>query len=142
MPIIKMPLSAFLVAECCSEGLILTLRKSARRNPVPNVSTFNDFTDGVRALLDRTAAEKQYTDQGPDGPNELYEFVQHMVGGHGHALGEIVYKAKRFAARGNCEDLLKIAAWAFLIWRFARPNIPVADLPDYESHDDYFDYEY
>jgi hypothetical protein len=30
---------------------------------------------------------------------------------------EIVYKARRYGARRNDEDLLKIAAWAFLTWR-------------------------
>jgi len=81
---------------------------------------FDTFSAEVRALLDHTAVEKSYSSLGPDGPNELYDFIHGMVGGHGHALGEIVYKAKRFAAKGNREDLLKIAAWAFLIWRFSR----------------------
>lgn len=77
--------------------------------------TFDEFMGEVRALLEPTAAGKGYNGTGVDGQNELYEFVQGMTGGHHHALGEIVYKAKRYAAKGNKEDVLKIAAWAFLI---------------------------
>jgi len=40
-----------------------------------------------------------------------------MNTGHAHALGEIVYKARRYAAKRNVEDVLKIAAWAYLIWK-------------------------
>ena len=79
--------------------------------------TFQQFTEQVAALLDGTAAGKGYSKTGVDGPNQLYEFVQTMVEGHDHALGEIVYKAKRFSAKGNEEDILKIAAWAWLIWK-------------------------
>ena len=31
------------------------------------------------------------------------------------------FKVRRYAARRNPEDLAKVAAWAFLIWRFDRP---------------------
>ena len=37
-------------------------------------------------------------------------------GGHGHALGEIVMKTVRYAERGDKTELLKMAAWAYLIW--------------------------
>lgn len=77
--------------------------------------TFDQFVNEVRGLLEPTAAGKGYNASGVDGPNDLYGFVQTMTGGHGHALGEIVYKARRYAAKGNREDVLKIAAWAFLI---------------------------
>lgn len=76
--------------------------------------TFDEFTSSVRALLEPTAQGKGYNTTGVDGKNDLYEFV-HQVAGDGHALGEIIYKAKRYAAKGNPEDVLKIAAWAFLI---------------------------
>lgn len=71
----------------------------------------------MEKLLNGTAAGKGYNGSGPDGPNQLYEFVQDLSGGHQHALGEIIYKTKRFAAKGNMEDVLKIAAWAFLIYK-------------------------
>lgn len=77
--------------------------------------TFDRFMTQVRVLLEPTAAGKGYNRTGVDGQNDLYEFVQATVGGDGHAIGEIIYKAKRYAAKGNPEDLLKAAAWAFLI---------------------------
>lgn len=79
--------------------------------------TYEQFSKDVEALLNGTAAGKGYNPHGPDGVNPLYEFVQTMNGGHEHALGEIVYKARRYAAKGNPEDILKIAAWAFLIYK-------------------------
>jgi hypothetical protein len=84
--------------------------------------SFDNFAAEVRALLEPTAAGKGYNQTGADGPNELFDFVEALAGGYGHALGEIVYKARRFASKGNPEDVLKIAAWAFLIWRHKWNN--------------------
>lgn len=78
---------------------------------------YDGFVAAVNELLGGTAAGKGYNRSGPDGQNELYDFVQSMNGGPHHALGEIVYKAKRYAAKRNEEDVLKIAAWAFLVWK-------------------------
>ena len=78
--------------------------------------TFEGFIAEVRALLEPTAAGKGYSTTGVDGQNALYEFVQEMAGA-GHALGEIVYKARRYSAKRNPEDLLKIAAWAWLAYK-------------------------
>lgn len=78
--------------------------------------TWAVFQERTRALLEPTAASKGYSTTGIDGQNALYEFVQDMAG-PGHALGEIVYKARRYGAKRNPEDLEKIAAWAFLAWR-------------------------
>ena len=79
--------------------------------------TYQEFTAAVEELLSSSASIKGYSTAGADGRNELYEFIQTMSGGHQHALGEIVYKAKRYAAKGNSEDVLKIAAWAYLVWK-------------------------
>ncbi len=87
--------------------------------------TFDEFSNQVRALLEPTAKGKGYNTTGVDGHNDLYEFVQSMAG-DGHALGEIVYKAKRYAAKGNPEDVLKIAAWAFLILKHRQEAIQQA----------------
>lgn len=84
--------------------------------------TFQEFTAEVEKLLGGTAAGKGYSATGADGPNQLYEFVQSMNGGHQHALGEIVYKARRFGAKGNEEDILKAAAWAYLVWKHNAPS--------------------
>ena len=93
-------------------------RRSAGRPEPP----FASFCDAVRDLLDETAADKGYHNAGLTGPNPLYAFVAETAGGPGHALGEIIYKVRRYAARRDPEDLLKIAAWAFLVWRFDRPD--------------------
>lgn len=82
--------------------------------------TFDDFARQVRALLEPAAAEKGYNATGADGENELFAFVQRMAGDR-HALGEIIYKVTRYAAKGHPDDLLKIAAWAFLILKH-RPR--------------------
>ncbi len=83
---------------------------------------FESFCDGVRDLLDDTAKDKGYHPTGLTGANPLYAFVAETAGGPGHALGEIIYKVRRYAARRNPDDLLKVAAWAFLVWRFDRPD--------------------
>lgn len=84
--------------------------------------TFGDFSQQVELLLSGTAGAKGYSATGPDGPNRLYEFVETMNDGPGHALGEIVYKARRYAAKRNPEDLLKAAAWCFLAWKYSEPG--------------------
>ena len=76
--------------------------------------TFAEFCAAVRKLLDETAISKGYRQAGP-GSDLLYALVNEIANGPGHPLGEIVMKATRYAARGNLEDLEKIAAWSFLI---------------------------
>ncbi len=88
--------------------------------------TFDQFVSDVRALLEPTASGKGYSTTGVDGHNALYEFVQSFAGSH-HAEGEIVYKVKRFAAKGNIEDILKAAAWAFLIYKHHESAVHSAE---------------
>lgn len=38
-------------------------------------------------------------------------------------------KVRRYAARRDLEDLLKVAAWAYLVWRFDRPDAGSPDGP-------------
>lgn len=84
--------------------------------------TFDAFMEAVERQLTHTAAGKGYSSGGPDGQNQLYEFIETMNGGQQHALGEIIYKARRYAAKGNLEDVIKIAAWAFLIYKHEGPK--------------------
>ncbi len=77
-------------------------------------NTYETFTKNVRGLL--STDKRGYNQTGPDGPNQLQDFV-HDIAGHGHALGEIIYKVVRFAHTRDPRDIEKIAAWAFLIWR-------------------------
>jgi len=87
------------------------LTSSRRRDP-------EVFLNTVRELLENTAKSKGYNAEGLQGRNALYEFIYHQLGlnTHTHALGEIVYKAVRYNSKKNEEDLVKIAAWALLVW--------------------------
>jgi len=78
---------------------------------------FQDFSGAVLASLSDTAAGKGYNATGVDGENRVYAIIHAATGGHGHALGEIVYKALRYARKRDPMDLVKIAAWAFLIYK-------------------------
>ena len=85
--------------------------------------TFQTFMAEVEHLLSGDAAAKGYSDSGPDGSNVLYEFVAALSnrgGVSGHALGETVYKLQRYGAKHQDVDLLKAAAWVFLLWRFHK----------------------
>ena len=91
------------------------------KTPQHSPRTYEAFMAEVRTLLDGAAKGKGYNASDLDGHNALYEFVEAMNdGAAGHALGEIVYKARRYAAKRNPEDVLKIAAWAFLIYKHHR----------------------
>ena len=79
--------------------------------------TYEDFCKEVEALLNYAASDKGYNRTGVDGENALYDFVNSIVGENKHALGEIIYKVRRYASKRDPKDVLKIAAWAFLIWR-------------------------
>ena len=97
----------------------MTRERRSAGQPEP---VFALFCAAVRNLLDETARAKGYQSMGLTGPNPLYEFVSETAGGPGHALGEIVYKVRRYAARRDPEDLVKVAAWAYLVWRFDRAD--------------------
>ena len=79
--------------------------------------TYKRFCASVESLLGATAKDKNYNTTGLDGQNHLYTFVQQITGDDAHGIGEIIYKAVRYMAKRNPEDLLKIAAWAFLVWK-------------------------
>ena len=108
---------------------VIVHTKFDRENGQANVATFErtaatepgfafeEFTTLVRDLLEPTAAAKGYSKGGANGPNPLYEFVEEVAGGPGHPLGEIIYKARRYSSLKQERDVLKIAAWAFLVWK-------------------------
>ena len=80
-------------------------------------NTFEGFTRDVKGLLADTAEGKGYNATGVDGYNQTYEFIQTATGDHGHAIGEIIYKALRYMRKRDPQDLLKIAAWAYLVFK-------------------------
>lgn len=82
----------------------------------PASKTFSDFWNEIEKLLDRVAREKGYNDTGVDGPNQLFAFIASQ--GLTHAEGEAVYKIVRWHTKRDPIDLLKAAAWCFLMWRY------------------------
>lgn len=94
-------------------------RSEASKDWVPDNKTFDQFINEVKDLLDSNATKKGYNTTGVDGKNQLYEFI-HGISGDGHALGEIIYKAIRFNRKRDVVDLLKIAAWSYLIWKHGK----------------------
>ena len=90
--------------------------------------SFQDFAQQARELVDTQAASKGYNQTGAEGPNALFDFCGNM--GLTHAEGEIVYKVVRWHNRHDKADLLKIAAWAFLLWLHTpelHPEAPPAE---------------
>ena len=81
------------------------------------LSPFDSFAKQVRDLVEGKAREKGYNQTSADGPNELFSFVRGNFG-LGHSAGEVIYKVVRYSRKKNKEDLLKAAAWLYLIWRF------------------------
>lgn len=86
--------------------------------PQKDIPTFKQFVKEVEALCGGTANEKGYNRTGVDGQNDLYQFIQNLSKNDSHAMGEIIYKAVRYTNKRDKRDLLKIAAWAYLVWKF------------------------
>lgn len=63
------------------------------------------FFDSVKAKLNGVAKEKGYNDN-----------LEQLTGIE-HHIGEIIYKAVRYRSKKDPDDLVKIAAWALLIFR-------------------------
>lgn len=81
-----------------------------------NKELFKAF-DAVRKILGFQAQGKGYTGLTPDAEADgrsVLDFVAQNA--PGHPEGEIVYKVLRWRAKRDPQDLLKIMAWAFLLW--------------------------
>lgn len=79
---------------------------------------FSAFVKGVEESLSGSANGKGYAQHGT-ADTDLHDFIEYHFSGH--ALGEIVSKCVRYQAKKNPEDLLKIAAWAYLLWQNEVP---------------------
>lgn len=75
---------------------------------------FESFIGEIRQIFGKSVS-KGYGPMQPDDPNPLYDFMLTFFS-NDHALGEIIYKAIRYRNKRNPEDLIKIAAWAWLVW--------------------------
>jgi hypothetical protein len=69
------------------------------------------FNDEVDTILGSVAKEKGYD----GGKGQLYSITKNLP----HPLGEIVYKVVRYNQTHDPLDLVKIAAWARLIYEDA-----------------------
>lgn len=87
---------------------------------LPTGYDYDVFIRDVKAMLSSKANAKGYHPGGPDSENAIYVFTRDYLGGHAHShgLGEVVYKLVRYRNKGSREDLLKAAAWLFLILRY------------------------
>lgn len=88
-----------------------------------------DFYIELQDMVIRNAKKKGYHGEGDNG-RILYDFVAEYA--HGHSIGEIIYKAIRWTRKKDTTDLVKIAAWAFLIWDNTRRynSSGVAEAPE------------
>jgi hypothetical protein len=83
---------------------------------------FPSFCEAVRELLDETAADKGYQQTGLTGPNPMYAFVAETAGDPGHALGEIVYKVRRYSSRRHGGSMTNCPVAGTHITVFERPK--------------------
>lgn len=98
---------------------------------VPPDPSFLAFVEGVDALIQSKARGKGYQRSGEANPGgALFKLVSDHC--HGHPVGEIIYKAIRYASKQDPTDLLKIAAWAYLVWanRTYERVVPVLKAPN------------
>lgn len=80
------------------------------------MQSLGNFFDELYAIVGGKAQQKGYASLNAKDSSgrETLDFVkQHAPG---HAEGEMMYKIIRWTKKRQPEDLLKLAAWAFLVW--------------------------
>lgn len=80
---------------------------------------FEDFVKEIEPYLNKYAEDKGY------GSDEKGKHLSDSIMdefGPSYALGEIRTKLSRYHSKGNYEDLLKIAAWTYLVYRWHVKN--------------------
>jgi hypothetical protein len=89
------------------------------------VSQFGKFVEQVGEVLTATARGKGYIDEWESKPGgALFDLIESVC--PGHPIGEIIYKAIRYRSKEDPGDLVKIAAWAYLVWsrtKAAGPSV-------------------
>lgn len=110
------------IAQCNRDrvpgsDLCVVHANAQKRVPRPTLasSTFDEFMAGARELVEGKAIAKGYNEGGTE-KNDLMEFTNKFF--PGHAGGEIVYKAIRYQRKRDKSDLMKIAAWAYLLYKY------------------------
>jgi hypothetical protein len=79
---------------------------------------FNAFVKLVRESLEEHAARKGYSKAKIDDPNPLYEGEIAIGAEPGHSVGEIRYKAAEYIEEPREVLPVKMAGWAYLLWRY------------------------
>jgi hypothetical protein len=78
------------------------------------VESLERFQIAMNDILINAAKAKGYHGSELDG-RKLYDEILYLAG-EGHASGEIIYKLTRYRRVKDPKDIVKVAAWAFLIW--------------------------
>jgi len=83
-----------------------------------NERAFDQFAAAVRDSCEAHAKRKNYNTSGDvDGDNQLLK-VCTILGIHTHhGIGEIIYKCAEYLTNPREVLLVKIAGWAFVLWR-------------------------
>ena len=79
--------------------------------------TFDDFIKEVRDSCETHAKRKNYTDEDIDGRNQLVNVMQILGLSAPHGVGEIIYKCAEFLKTPRPLLMVKVAGWAWIIWR-------------------------
>lgn len=105
-----------------AEQISETTKLSGTPIPARMVSmevALQDFYLEMSEMVINNAKKKGYHGNDEDG-RVLFDFVTKYS--EGHSIGEIIYKAIRWTKKRDNKDIVKIAAWAFLIWDGERRN--------------------
>lgn len=79
--------------------------------------SFEVFAESVRDSCDGQARRKGYTQNDVNGPNQLSEVGRLLNFEPQHGIGEIVYKCAEYLRNPREVLLIKIAGWAYILWR-------------------------
>lgn len=80
-------------------------------------NSFETFAAAVRDSCEGQAKRKGYTDSDANGPNQLAEVGRLLNFEPEHGIGEIVYKCAEYLRNPREVLLVKIAGWAFILWK-------------------------
>lgn len=84
--------------------------------------TFEAFIKLVQDSCEGQAKRKGYAEAGADGNNPLIDFKTSIGIEPHHSIGEIIMKCVEYIKEPRESCIIKIAAWAFLVWK-NEPNI-------------------
>lgn len=83
----------------------------------PQDKSLQSFLAQIKDSVENHAKRKNYTKNDADGENQLAGIMTMLGIGVPHAIGEIIYKCAEFLKTPRKVLLVKIAGWAFILWR-------------------------